>query len=465
MLGGCFLRNFENINLNMNRRLKYIIILAVCIILGNQLIHSYYLYKEETTQYIYRQNNMITGAVYEFNMQSTNTAKGDLVSYDASERQLVYYIDKKIISFQLNLKADVQQINKQKAYDIRDPQVWTLKSLYLHLQAKQDSMHLKDCSIQFVIQDSTGKIKDSYPAHLATLSFHPKYQTTLGFISGDTLYAGYDYSYRELIQATIWQILITFMITALLIICIINLCRTIRDEKKSGEYRELFISNLVHDLKRPIEDVIKVLYLLRDLSPEEQTSFLKQGRTKLDNILQSINRMLLQSTDAHGLRLNIKDINLQEMLETLQQKDHWSANKLFDIQIDFQSDTPMITGDRHFLLAVFQNFIDNALKYSGDQVTIHITCTEPDARHVQIKIEDNGFGISSKNLQHVFERYHRGDHQENKEIKGHGQGLHYARTVILAHGGTIDIESEEGKGTAILVNLPRRANVKNKYKH
>ena len=110
---------------------------------------------------------MITGTVYEFNMQSTNTAKGDLVSYDASERQLVYYIDKKIISFQLDLKADVQQINEQKAYDIRDPQVWTLKNLYLHLQAKQDSMHLKDCSIQFVIQDSTGKIKDSYPAHLA----------------------------------------------------------------------------------------------------------------------------------------------------------------------------------------------------------------------------------------------------------------------------------------------------------
>lgn len=333
------------------------------------------------------------------------------------------------------------------------------------MQAKQDSMHLQDRSIQFVIQDSTGKIKDSYPTSLETLSFRPKYQTPLGFISGDTLYAEYNYPYVKLIQSTLWQLILTIIISALLITLIINLYQTIRDEKKSGEYRELFISNLVHDLKRPIEDVIKVLYLLRDLSPEEQTLFLKQGRAKLDNILQSINRMLLQSTDAHGLRLNIKDINLQEMLETLQQKDHWSANKLFDIQIDFQSDDPMITGDRHFLLAVFQNFIDNALKYSGDQVTIHITCTEPDVRHVQIKIEDNGFGISSKNLQHVFERFHRGDYQENKEIKGHGQGLHYARTVILAHGGTIDIESEEGKGTAILVNLPRRANVKNKYKH
>ena len=444
----------------MNRHLKYIIILAVCIILSNQLIHLYYLYKEVTTQYRHQQNDIITRAVYEFNMLSTNVAQGDLVSYNASEKQLVYYINKKTTSFRLSQEDDVQQITEQSDYDIRNPQVWTLKNLYLHLLAKQDSMHLQDRSIQFVIQDSTGKIKDSYPT-----SFRPKYQTPLGFISSDTLYAGYDYPYIVFIQSTLWQIILTVIISALLITLIINLCRTIRDEKKSGEYRELFISNLVHDLKRPIEDVIKVLYLLRDLSPEEQTLFLKQGRAKLDNILQSINRMLLQSTDAHGLRLNIKDINLQEMLETLQQKDHWSANKLFDIQIDFQSDDPMITGDRHFLLAVFQNFIDNALKYSGDQVTIHITCTEPDARHVQIKIEDNGFGISSKNLQHVFERYHRGDHQENKEIKGHGQGLHYARTVILAHGGTIDIESEEGKGTAILVNLPRRANVKNKYKH
>lgn len=146
------------------------------------------------------------------------------------------------------------------------------------MQAKQDSMHLQDRSIQFVIQDSTGKIKDSYPTSLETLSFRPKYQTPLGFISGDTLYAEYNYPYVKLIQSTLWQLILTIIISALLITLIINLYQTIRDEKKSGEYRELFISNLVHDLKRPIEDVIKVLYLLRDLSPEEQT-IISQARS------------------------------------------------------------------------------------------------------------------------------------------------------------------------------------------
>lgn len=141
----------------MNRHLKYIIILAVCIILSNQLIHLYYLYKEVTTQYRHQQNDIITRAVYEFNMLSTNVAQGDLVSYNASEKQLVYYINKKTTSFRLSQEDDVQQITEQSDYDIRNPQVWTLKNLYLHLLAKQDSMHLQDRSIQFVIQTVPGK--------------------------------------------------------------------------------------------------------------------------------------------------------------------------------------------------------------------------------------------------------------------------------------------------------------------
>lgn len=449
----------------MNRRLRYIIVLVVCIILCNQFIHLYRLYEEKTTQYIYRQNDMITGVLYEFNMQSTDTSKGDVISYHAAKKQLIYYINKKIISFQLSPKDDVKQINEQKAYDVRNPQIWTLKNLYTHLLVKLDSMHLKDHSIQFVIQDSTGKIKDSYPKHLKTLSFRPKYQTTLGFISGDTLYAEYNYPYIKFIQSTLWQIILTVIISALLIILIINLYQTIRNEKKSGEYRELFIDNLVHDLKRPIQNQIKTNYLLLESPPETQVLLLEKNQKQLNEVLQLINRMLLQSTDAHGLRLTVQEINLQEMLEILKQKDIWNTEKTFDIQIDFRPHNPIITGDYHFLVAVFQNLIDNALKYSGDQVNIHIMCTEPDAQHVQIKIEDNGLGISPKNLKHVFERYHRGDHQGNREIKGHGQGLHYARTVILTHGGTINIESEEGKGTTIVVTLPRKANVKNKYKH
>lgn len=452
---------------NVDRHLRYIIILAVCIILCNQFVHLYLLYKEGKAQYMYRQNNTITGAIYEFNMKSMNIENNNFISYNALRNELTLGIDKKISSFQLSEKDDIRKINNQSHYDIRDPQSWTLKNFYTYLQEKQDSLQMKNFSIQFVIQDSCGRIKDSYPKHCESLPLSPEYREPLGFISADTLYATYNYPFIVFIQATLWEIILTIMISALFVICIIYLYQSIRNEKKSGEYRELFIDNLVHDLKRPVENQMKACYLLRESLPEKQIFLLERSRQQLNEMLQSINRMLLQSTDAHGLCLSIRDFNLQETLEALVQKDCWSiqTNKQYDIQVDFRSDNPIIGGDYHFLFAVFQNFIDNALKYSGEQVNIRITCTDPDAQHLQIRFEDNGFGISSRNLRHVFERYNRGDHQGNRTIKGHGQGLHYARTVILAHGGKINIQSEEGKGTSVCVTLPRKINIRNKYKH
>ncbi len=450
----------------MNQRLKYIIILAICIILCNQFIHLYRLHKEEIAQHTHQQNNIIIGAICEFNIKSMDIKNNNLVSFNASNDSLTYQINQQIKSFQLNVKEDnIRQIIEQSYYDIRNPQLWTLKNLYAYLQTKQDSVLLKELSIQLVIQDSTGEIKYSYPEHFETLVFTPKYQGSLGFISGDTLYATYNYPFYAFIQVSIWQIVLTIIISFLFIICIINLYQTIRNEKKSGKYRELFINNLVHDLKRPIQNQIKMCYILRELPAEMQTTLLEESEKDLNKILQSINRMLFQSTDAHGLRLTIQEINLQEMLESLTQKHLWHAEKPFDIRMDYLSDDPIITGDPNFLVAVFQNLVDNALKYSKDQIDIHITCRDLDTRHVQIEIEDNGCGISSQNLKHVFERYHRGDHQGNNKIKGHGQGLHYARLVILAHGGKITINSEKGNGTTIQIILPRKANIKNKNQH
>lgn len=456
--------NFENINKIMNLRLRYIIILAVCIILCNQFFHLYILYKEQENHYTHQQNNLISAVLCEFNIKCSNN---DIVSYDAQENQLIYQIKNQIKTFQLSKENNIKKILEQIDYDVRSPQLWTLKTFYTYLQTKQDSTRMKNLSMQFVIQDSSGQIKESYPEKLTSLPSSPEYREPLGFISGDIIYATYSYPLIVFLQTATWEIILTIIISALFILCIVNLYQTIRNEKKRGKYRELFIDNLVHDLKRPVANQIKLCYLLRETPPENQTSLLEQSQEQLNEMLQSINRMLLQSTDAHGLCLNIRDLNLQETLEALTQKERWNtqADKKVDIQVDFRSANPVIRGDVHFLFAVFQNFIDNALKYSGDQVNIQIKCTDPDAQQVFISFKDNGFGISSKNLSHVFERFNRGDHQGNRAIKGNGQGLHYARTVILAHGGKINIESEEGKGTTIFVTLPRKANIKNRYKH
>ena len=199
-------------------------------------------------------------------------------------------------------------------------------------------------------------------------------------------------------QAANWQITIIILIATILILCIINLYLSFRDEKRSRENQEQYIHHIVHDLKRPVENQIKANYLLRHLQGEAQAKIIEQRERESKEMLRSINRMLLQSTDAHGLRLNPKEFNLQEMIETLAQPDRWSVEegKGFHIRSRFLVSDKMITGDPNFLHAVFQNLIDNSLKYSKEQTEIIITCSDSGDKHVRVEIKTTDWGLAPK---------------------------------------------------------------------
>ena len=116
-------------------------------------------------------------------------------------------------------------------------------------------------------------------------------------------------------------------------------------------------------------------------------------------MLRSINRMLLQSTNAHGLRLKIKDFDLYKMLDELSNPDSWNIRKekQADIRLEYLSNRHVIAGDPNFLQPVFINLIDNAFKYTGEKVHILITC-KTDRNTIRIKVRDNGTGITPEAL-------------------------------------------------------------------
>lgn len=435
---------------------RYIIIFAVCIILCNQIMHLHIIYKQQSILYTQRYNNLITGAIYEFNKKSANFTNSG-ISFNVDSNILVYNQYGWITKYQLDVKDDIRQITERSYYDIRNPYLWSLRNFYFYLKEKQSSLKEKNLSMQFAIQDSTGTVIYSYPKAMCILPAHPEYRETLGYISGDVLYATYNYPIGLFIQTAYGQITLTIFITALFALCIYNLYSNYHNEKRSGVYREQYIHSLVHDLKRPVENQIKLCYLLADIEKSEQTELLKQSGEQLKEMLQSISRMLLQSTDAYGLRLNLKEFDLKKMLETLAQPHRWivEEGKKFEIRPRFLSTDSIIIGDPHFLYAVFQNFVDNSLKYSGQHAKVDITCKDLDEEHIQIEIKDNGLGISPEALKHVFERYNRGDRQDEQTIEGYGQGLYYARMIINAHRGKITIESTPGEETTIVLILPR----------
>ena len=102
---------------------------------------------------------------------------------------------------------------------------------------------------------------------------------------------------------------------------------------------------------------------------------------------------------------------------------------------------------------VFNNLIENAIKYSGDKVRITITASMV-AERIEISVRDNGNGISSTDLKHIFERFYRG-RSSSSELPGMGLGLAYVRLLVNAHGGEVGVESTEGKGTCFTIILPQ----------
>jgi two-component system sensor histidine kinase VicK len=117
------------------------------------------------------------------------------------------------------------------------------------------------------------------------------------------------------------------------------------------------------------------------------------------------------------------------------------------------SNVPMVFGDRDGIEQVITNILINSIKYTheGGNIKVYIGSVHEDA---YIKIIDNGIGIPAEDLPHVFERFYRVDKARSREMGGTGLGLPIAKEIIESNNGSIDIKSEKGKGTEVIIKIP-----------
>ena len=113
----------------------------------------------------------------------------------------------------------------------------------------------------------------------------------------------------------------------------------------------------------------------------------------------------------------------------------------------------IITGNYTLLYSIFHNIVENAINYV-EKAEIIIQLTHQDPGNVYFSISDNGQGIPSDALAHIFERFYRVHTGNRHDVKGFGLGLAYVKNVVTNLGGTIHAESEYGKGTTFIISLP-----------
>lgn len=255
--------------------------------------------------------------------------------------------------------------------------------------------------------------------------------------------------------------LLTSLLTMVVIILsLIDQINYIDEQERVRLLREDFSYAMVHDMKSPLTSIIMGTKYLHsgvlEKKPEMKEKYFCIVEDEAQHLLALINRLLTISKLEHG-KLSIKkaEINLEAMIEDV--VDKYKAKSAKPIHITTLFGATSALADEEYLKEAISNIVDNATKYSKEEINIQISTSEND-RNVYINIYDEGIGIARSEMKTIFNRFERAAEHERDARKtrgGFGIGLNYVLQVINAHDGKVSVKSEKGKWSEFTISLPK----------
>jgi len=219
--------------------------------------------------------------------------------------------------------------------------------------------------------------------------------------------------------------------------------------------KEDFVSNVSHELRSPLTSILGYLEVLREDSslPEEKARrFLEiayQHAQWMHRLVENL--LLLSRMESEKVLLNEK-VQIAELLqETLEIHRREAEAKDVKIQLEKPEELPTLQGDPVYLRVALSNLVENAIKFNQPGGKVVITVCQEDGNLI-IKVSDTGIGISKTEQKRIFERFYTVD--KSRSSRGTGLGLSIAKHAVLAHNGSISVESMPGIGSTFTISLP-----------
>ena len=234
-------------------------------------------------------------------------------------------------------------------------------------------------------------------------------------------------------------------------------------EIRRNEQQDSFLNAVTHELKTPIASIRLYLETLQTRAVDEtqRQEFYRVMLEDNDRLLHTVEQVLRAGSANHkGRRTDKTAIDLGELtrecLELAATRYHLD-NRALLFKETFNGDgRAIVSGDPEELRAVLSNLLDNAVKYSEDQVKVEVEVATLDRRRARVSVRDSGIGIPQSQLKRIFKRFYRVPMPVIKRIKGTGLGLFIVRSIVEKHGGRVFAESEgEGAGSTFTIQLPR----------
>ncbi len=261
--------------------------------------------------------------------------------------------------------------------------------------------------------------------------------------------------FTGVISQMIGVLCLSLFISMLIIYCFFYQIATIRRQRRIDEVRQDFLHTMIHELKRPISTLKVCMSSLRNeklMSGEGvKENILQSSYKELDNLTAYFSKLRdVTMADSGNIPLNISQVKLPSLIDDLISKITIPSGKKVSL-VKNSSDDVVIHADGLHLQNILHNLIENAVKYSGDDVRISLDyyCS---ASKLILVVADNGLGIAPSDLPHVFDKFYRG--RNLGSIAGIGLGLSYVKMLTQAHGGSIAVESSLGHGSKFTIKLP-----------
>jgi len=226
--------------------------------------------------------------------------------------------------------------------------------------------------------------------------------------------------------------------------------------READRLKDEFVALISHDLRTPLTSIMGYLELAMDDGElgEEPRTYLEVVQRNADRLLRLVNDLLFVARlEAGELDLHPTEVDLGAVVrQSVEEARPRASAKSIELGCEVQS-VPSLPADKGRMFQLLDNLVSNAIKFTPEGGRVEVRLLERSSR-VRLEVADTGIGIPDEDKARLFERFFRASSATERHIQGTGLGLYIACAIAEAHGGTIDVESELGRGTTFCVELP-----------
>jgi len=269
-----------------------------------------------------------------------------------------------------------------------------------------------------------------------------------------------------LIKRSWVMITVSLILTIIIVYGLILTLNTIFTQKKLSEITTDFMNNMTHEFKTPIATINLAIDVLKNPKAFENRPMFDTYISMIKEENQRMHKLVIKILDsaktAHS-NIDIKrnSVDVQHIIQTCADSARLLlAQKNGTIDLRFGAAHSNVLGDEVHLTNLFSNLLDNAIKYSHQDVPVCVTIITANVEgELRIEVSDNGIGMTKDAVKKVFNRFFRASTGNLHNVKGFGLGLSYVKSIVIAHNGRITASSVLNKGTKFTIYIPLEESV------